>query len=90
MARILLRAAPGAQRTQIVGRHGDAWKIRIAAAPERGKANDEVRAFLARLAGVRRGDVTIVTGAGSRDKLVDVEGVSQEELEGMLSAASGQ
>lgn len=90
VARIRLRCAPGADRTRIVGRHGDGWKVRVAAAPEQGRANAELGSFLARLAGVSRHDVDVVTGAGSRDKLVEVRGIEPDHLWGLLDAASGK
>jgi uncharacterized protein YggU (UPF0235/DUF167 family) len=46
--RIRFRVAPGSVRSGVVGRHGDGWKVRVAAAPGRGKANDELIGLLAR------------------------------------------
>ena len=40
--RLRLKVSPGAARTELAGRHGDAWKVRVSAAPERGRANDAV------------------------------------------------
>ena len=60
-ARLRLRVVPGARTSRLAGRHGDAWKP-IAAAPERGAANDAVVRLLADLLGVRRGDVNLVLG----------------------------
>ena len=70
--RLRLRVSPGAERAEVVGRHGDAWKIRVPAPPERGRANDAVVALIANALGVDRGDVTLVSGHGSRDKIVEV------------------
>ena len=47
VTRLRLRVSPGAGRSEIVGRHGDAWRVRVAAAPERGKANASVVELLA-------------------------------------------
>jgi hypothetical protein len=90
VARVRLRAVPGADRTRVVGTYGEGWKVRIAAAPEQGRANAELCGFLAKLAGVPRGDVDVVTGSGSRDKLVEVRGVEFDVLRGLLDAASGK
>ncbi|MEO6867381.1 MAG: DUF167 domain-containing protein [Gaiellales bacterium] len=90
VARVQLRAAPGAARTLIVGRHGDGWKVRIAAAPEKGRANAEICAFLAKLAGVHKRDVDVITGASSRDKLIEVRGIDSSTLEGLLDGVSGK
>ena len=63
---------------------GDAWKLDLAAPPVDGKANDECVRYLAEWAGVARSQVRIVTGATSRRKVVEIEGMAQAELEGRL------
>jgi uncharacterized protein (TIGR00251 family) len=63
---------------------GDAWKLDLAAPPVDGRANDECVRFFAELAGVPRSRVRIVTGETSRTKVVNVEGMEQEELEDLL------
>jgi uncharacterized protein YggU (UPF0235/DUF167 family) len=71
----------------VVGRHGDGWKIRVAEAPERGRANDAVIALLARTLGVPRASLTLVSGHGARDKVVDLDGIEPGEVERRLTAA---
>ncbi|HEY8103927.1 MAG TPA: DUF167 domain-containing protein [Gaiellaceae bacterium] len=88
--RLRLRVAPGASRAAVVGRHGDAWKVRVAAAPERGKANEAVLTLLADTLAVPRSNVTLVSGGGSRDKIVELEGITAEEIERRLATAGGQ
>jgi uncharacterized protein YggU (UPF0235/DUF167 family) len=78
---------PGAVKPGIVGRYGDAWKVRVAAAPERGAANSAVVDLVARTLGVRAGAVRLVSGLGSRDKIVEVEGVGPDEIEARLASA---
>ena len=87
MARITVKVHPRAKRAAITGRFGDAWKIDLAAPPVDGKANDECVRFVAETAGVARSRVRIVSGASARVKVLDVEGVLQEELERKLFAA---
>jgi len=70
---------PGAARTGIAGRHGDALKIRVAAPPAEGRANRELIAYLAEFLGVARGNLTLLKGETSRRKTVIVLGVSPEE-----------
>jgi uncharacterized protein (TIGR00251 family) len=65
-------AQPGAKRTEISGLHGDAIKVRVAAPPSEGRANDELVAFLAAALGVPRKSVTVVQGARSRRKTVSI------------------
>ena len=86
--RLSLRVAPGARRTEIVGRHGDRWKVRVAAAPEQGRANAAVCVLLADALALPRGAVTVVSGASSRDKLVDLAGIGPEETERRLADAA--
>ncbi len=85
--RLRLRVAPGARRSAVVGRYGDAWKIRVSAAPERGRANDEVVELLARSLRVPAPDVRVVAGATSRDKVVELSGLTLDEAERRLAAA---
>jgi uncharacterized protein (TIGR00251 family) len=87
LARITVKVHPRAKRSAVTGRFGDAWKIDLAAPPVDGKANDECVRFVAETAGVARSRVRIVSGASARVKVVDVEGVVQEELEGKLGGA---
>lgn len=85
--RLRLRVTPGARRSEVVGRHGEAWKVRVAAAPERGRANAAVEELLARTLGVARGRVEVVGGHTVQDKVVAVEGVSAGDAERLLAAA---
>jgi uncharacterized protein len=77
--RLRLRVVPGAARPGIVGRYGDAWKVRVAAAPEQGRANDAVLDLLAATLSMRRRDVRLVAGHGARDKVVELDGIAEEE-----------
>lgn len=85
--RLRLRVAPGTSSAGVVGRHGDAWKVRVAAAPERGKANDAVLELLARTLAVPRTNVTLVSGGGSRNKIVELSGIEPDEIERRLATA---
>ena len=88
--RLRLRVAPGASAPAVVGRHGDSWKVRVPAAPERGKANEAVLALLADALAVPRASVTLVSGGASRNKIVQLAGIAPEEIERRLAAAGGQ
>ncbi|MGA2270190.1 MAG: DUF167 domain-containing protein [Bryobacteraceae bacterium] len=80
MARLTVKVHPRARRSAVTGRLGEAWKLDLAAPPVEGKANEECVRFLAELAGVPRARVRIVTGLTSRTKVVEIEGVTQEEF----------
>jgi len=71
--RVRLRVSPGAGRAQIVGRHGDAWKVRVTAAPEHGRANEAVLRLLAEALSVPRDTLALISGHGARDKVVETE-----------------
>jgi len=73
-----VHVAPRARRTEIAGRHGDAIRVRIAAAPVDGAANAELARFLAERLGVPRGAVEIVSGAGGRRKTVEIAGLETD------------
>jgi len=87
-ARLTLRVSPGAARSRVVGRHGSGWKVRVAAPPEDGKANDAVVRLLADTLELPRRDVRIVSGQASRDKTVALAGMGPEEIERRLAQAS--
>lgn len=89
VGRISVVVSPGARRSELVGRQGDAWKVRVAAAPERGRANDALCSLLAKALGVPAGDVSVVAGASSRRKVVEVAGVEPAELERRLGGGAG-
>jgi len=87
MARFAVKVHPRARRSAFAGRLGDAWKLDLAAPPVDGKANEECIRYLAEWAGVGRSRVRIVTGAASRRKVVEIEGMSQAEAEARLGGA---
>lgn len=80
---------PGAARAGVVGRYGDALKLKVAAPPERGKANAAVVKLLAAELGVRPADVEIVSGHGGRRKRVHVDGVAADHVDAWMSSHSG-
>lgn len=88
--RLRLRVAPGSKQAAVVGRHGDGWKVRVAAAPERGRANEAVLALLAETLSLPRESLSLVAGGGSRDKVVELAGLAPEEIERRLARAGGE
>ena len=82
--RLRLRVSPGSRKTELVGRHGDGWKVRVSAPPEDGRANDAVLALLAERVGLPRRSLAIVSGRTSRDKVVEMTGIDREEMETRL------
>ncbi|HET7489110.1 MAG TPA: DUF167 domain-containing protein [Acidimicrobiales bacterium] len=82
-----LHVQPGAGRTAVTGRYGDALKVRVAAPPERGRANEAVVALVATTLGVAAGQVELVSGPSSRSKRVRVTGVDADDVRRLLTAA---
>ena len=67
---LTLHVQPGAKRSEIVGLHGDALKLKLAAPPVEGKANEALLCFIAAQFQVALRDVTLKQGAQSRHKVV--------------------
>jgi uncharacterized protein (TIGR00251 family) len=88
--RLSLRVSPGAKESAVVGRHGERWKIRVAAPAESGRANRALLELLSRALGVERSQLRLVYGAGVRDKIVEVVGIGAEESERLLVASAGE
>jgi uncharacterized protein (TIGR00251 family) len=87
--RVQLRVSPGARRTEVSGRYGDGWKVRVSAPPDRGRANDAVLDLLADTLELPRRSLSIVSGHGARDKVVLMEGIGPAEIEQRLDRARG-
>jgi uncharacterized protein len=77
---VAIRVVVRAPRTQIAGAYGEAVKLKVAAPPVGGAANDEVRAHLAGLLRVRPADVRLLSGERGRDKVVLLTGCAPEEV----------
>jgi uncharacterized protein len=88
MTRLRLRVSPGAGRAAIVGPYGEGWKIRVTAPPEGGRANDAVLRLLADTLAVPRDTVTLVSGHGGRDKIVELAGLGPAVVERRLASAT--
>ena len=85
-ARFAVHVQPRAKRTEVTGLHGAAVKIRLAAPPVDGAANEALRRFLAERLCVPRASVHVVAGLSSRDKLVEVDGLSAADARRTLLA----
>ena len=85
--RLHVRVSPGAARAGVVGRLGEAWKVRVSAAPEQGRANLAVLELLSETLDVPRDRLELLTGHGARDKVVAVSGLTGAEAERRLTGA---
>jgi uncharacterized protein len=69
----------------LVGRHGDGWKVRVAAPPERGRANEALVSLLASVLEVPASSVRVVGGQRGRAKVVEVDSLELGEVERRLA-----
>ena len=82
--RVSFYVQPRASRTEIVGEHGDAIKLRVAAPPVKGEANREVVRFLSKLLGVSASALQLVSGESGRRKVVEIHGLPIEVIRNKL------
>lgn len=78
--RIAIRVRPGSARPGVGGEHDGALVVRVRQQAVAGQATRAALAALAKALGVRQGDVTLVTGAASRAKVVLVDGVDEAAI----------
>ena len=85
-ARVAVRVQPGARREGLLGRSAEGvWKLAVSAPPIEGRANESVEVLMAELLAVKRRQVSIARGGASRDKWVDIVGLTQHEAETRLA-----
>jgi uncharacterized protein (TIGR00251 family) len=82
-----LSVQPGASRSEVVGLRNGRLRVRIAAAPEDGKANSELQSWLSRLLGCPKKDIVIKTGEKSRLKTIGLPRELRGKLEALLGGA---
>jgi uncharacterized protein len=85
VGRLALRVQPRSGKNEIAGERAGALLVRVTAPPVDGKANEAVRRLVAKRLGVPVGRV-VIRGESSRDKLVEVDGIEDDELRRALSA----
>jgi len=88
-ARIEVRVQPNAARNEIVALADGILRIKIAAPPVKGRANRELVDFLCKLLNLSKNRVSIVKGHTTRNKLVAIEGLSQEAVLKLLAPGQG-
>jgi uncharacterized protein len=80
---------PGAGKTAVKGRYGDALKVSVGAPPEGGRANKAVADLLAEVLGIKAAKVKLVGGDTSRSKRFQLDGLAIEDLDDRLERALG-
>lgn len=81
MLRVAIHVTPKSGRDEVTGWRGAELSVRVTAPPEGGKANDAACRTLARALGVSKSSVRVTRGAGSRHKMVEIDGLDEEALD---------
>jgi uncharacterized protein len=84
--KVPVKVLPNAARNEIIGLQNGVWRLKIAAPPDKGKANKELIDFLSEALAVRKDSLAVLRGHASRDKLISIEGLSQAEVDRRLKA----
>jgi hypothetical protein len=82
--KLKIRVRPRARRNEVVALTDGVVELRVAASPRKGQANAEMVSYLARLLGIAKGDVRVIRGESSRDKLITVSGLDRDTVLGKL------
>lgn len=83
-----VRVIPRSSKTEIVGMHDGALKIKIKSPPVDGAANDELIRFLSKTFNIPRSNIEIVSGQTSRSKRVQIDGLIASDIERFLQGKS--
>ena len=85
VVRVAVHVQPRASRSEIIGVHGTALKVRLQAPPVDGAANDALVRLLADSLGVSPRCVRVVAGATSRAKMVEVDGTTEDAVRALAA-----
>ena len=85
--RIEVRAVPGSAKDALAGKVGNAFKVKVRAPAQDGRANEALIGFLAETLGLPRRSVQLLRGESSRQKLLQIDGLELGEVEARLTRA---
>ena len=85
VVRVSVHVQPRASRSEIIGQHGAALKVRLQAPPVDGAANEALVQLIAGSLGVSRRSVRVVAGATSRTKTVEVDGTTEAAVRALAA-----
>ncbi len=88
MAILRFHIFPNAKQNKVVDEHGAVIKIKLRAPPVEGKANAALRSFLAEELNISESRIVLARGHKSREKIIHIDGLSEEEVRDGLLAAS--
>ncbi len=81
-ARIVVRVQPNAGQSEVVGLKNGCLRVKIAAPPVKGRANQELLRLLSDILKVSKSNITIRKGVASKTKVIGISGLSQDQLMG--------
>jgi uncharacterized protein len=84
--KISVKVQPNAGKNEVVGQANGVWRIKVAAPPDKGKANKELIEFLSEILDLKKDCISILKGLTSHNKIVLIEGMVAETVEVGLSA----
>jgi len=84
--RLKVHVNPRSSRNEITGWNGDALSIKLTAPPVEGAANRAAIQFLAESLGIKKSQITLISGQTSRDKVFEITGLSDPDLRSRLIA----
>jgi hypothetical protein len=82
---LTVKVVPGSSKTCLAGILGSMLKVKVAAAPEKGKANECLVDYLAGLAGIRKNAITVLSGQTSPIKQIRMDGITSDTLRQRLN-----
>lgn len=84
--RVAIKVVPGASRTRLAGKLGDAFKIAVVEPAESGRANRAVVALVASVLGIAPSSVRVVHGTASARKTIEIDGLDEQTVHARLTA----
>ena len=80
MTRLRVRVTPRGSKEEVIGWRDDVLAVKLTAPPVEGAANKACVDFLAKVLGVKRSQVTLVSGEKSRDKAFEIDGLDESDI----------
>lgn len=77
---IAVKVQPNARKNEVIGFSNDYWRIKIAAPPEKEKANKELIKFLSEILDLKKANLSIIKGLTNHNKLIAIEGMTLEAI----------
>jgi uncharacterized protein (TIGR00251 family) len=86
--KINVKVQPNAHKNEMSGFNDGIWRVKIAAPPDKGKANRELILFFSDLLGVKKDDISLLKGLTSHNKIIGITGLTQEAVVNRLKTAT--